>query len=131
MPTLTKTARQVTPQAVRFQKNETRAIQTQGGALRCGQDADAASVRDVRRRTGLFRCAVALFGGCGLGMLQLVVGRSGSAPARFLSSSTMPKKAGTMSKASGKSHGVERVGHGATPAGNGSSAWRVEDRVQV
>ncbi|ERE80546.1 putative UPF0235 protein C15orf40 like protein [Cricetulus griseus] len=41
-------------------------------------------------------------------MLQLVVGRSGSAPARFLSSSTMPKKAGTMSKASGKSHGVER-----------------------
>ncbi|KAL6087356.1 hypothetical protein STEG23_038176 [Scotinomys teguina] len=71
-------------------------------------DARAASARDVRRRTGLFRRAVAFRGTSGLGMLQLVVGRGVSAPARFLSGSTMPKKAGATSKASGKSCGVER-----------------------
>lgn len=60
-------------------------------------------------------------------MLQLAVGRGVSAPARLLSGSTMPKKAGATSKASGKSRGVERVGHGATPAGTRSGAWRVED----
>lgn len=71
--------------------------------------------------------SVALRGAGGLGMLQLAVGRGASAPARLLSGSTMPKKAGATSKASGKSRGVQRVGHGATPAGTRSSACRVGD----
>ncbi|XP_036041713.1 UPF0235 protein C15orf40 homolog [Onychomys torridus] len=61
-------------------------------------DAQAASARDVRRRTGPFRRAVALRGACRLAMLLLAVGRGISVPARVLSASTMPKKAGATSK---------------------------------
>nr|XP_006970033.2 UPF0235 protein C15orf40 homolog isoform X2 [Peromyscus maniculatus bairdii] len=87
----------MTPAAGRFQKNQTRAIQAQGGALRGGRRAGRFRPRRAQAhstlppRRGPPRCLR-------VEMLQLAVGRGVSVPARLLSASTMPKKAGATSK---------------------------------